>query len=87
MQRRIFARSTDGGFMNAMETAAYGIENEFWEFYLKKPKGSATVLTLVNNRFQNHFGIPFFVDGVPSGASPRTPEIFLASRVVFNVFL
>jgi len=50
----------------------------------KRSNGSATVLTLVNSRFQNRFGIPFCDGGVWSGASPRTPEIFLAWRRVFN---
>ena len=36
-----------------------------------KSKKSATVLTLVNNRFQKHFGIPFCGRCVWSGASPR----------------
>jgi len=49
-----------------------------------RSKGSATVLTLVNSRLQNRFGIPFCDGGVWSGASPRTPERFLGWRRVFN---
>jgi len=35
MQRRIFGRGTDATFMRQMEDAAYGIESEFWEYYLR----------------------------------------------------
>ncbi len=39
----------------------------------EKSKGSATVLTLVNNRFQKHFEIPFSVTVCGQGPAPEPP--------------
>jgi hypothetical protein len=40
MQRRIFGQSTDARFVSRMEDAAFGIESEFWRYYLQNNTGT-----------------------------------------------